>query len=94
LNNVGHFKNLTWIQKDINEAVEQTTEKAADMIFIDAGHTEEEVRNDIIKWLPKAKIMICGHDYCPAWPGVMNAVDSLLGGPDEVHDTIWVKWLV
>lgn len=92
-NNVGHFKNLTWIQKDINEAVEQTTDGAADMVFIDAGHTYEEVKNDIRKWKSKCKILLCGHDYVAGWPGVIQAVDEELGGPDGVVDTIWYKWI-
>jgi glycosyltransferase involved in cell wall biosynthesis len=90
--NVGHFKNLKIVKKDINEAVKDL--ESADMVFIDAGHTYEEVKNDIRKWKSKAKILLCGHDYTVAWAGVKQAVDEELGGPDEVYDTIWVKWLV
>lgn len=91
--NVGHFENLTIINKDINEAVLATTDRAVDMVFIDAGHTYEEVKNDIKKWKGKARILLCGHDYCAGWPGVIQAVDEELGGPDEIHDTVWVKWI-
>lgn len=91
--NVGHFKNLTYIQKDINDAVLEIPDCSFDAIFIDAGHTYEEVKNDIMKWKGKAKILLCGHDYFPGWPGVMQAVDELLGGPDFVEGTIWGKWL-
>lgn len=91
--NVGHFKNLIIIQNDINEAVKATTDRAVDMVFIDAGHTYEEVKNDIKKWKSKAKILLCGHDYIPGWPGVIQAVDEELGGPDGVADTIWYKWI-
>ncbi len=92
--NVGHFSNLTIINADINDAVHQFEDRSVDAVFIDAGHTYEEVLNDIRKWKPKAKIMICGHDYVSGWPGVMQAVNEELGGPDEIHDTVWVKYLV
>lgn len=92
--NVGHFTNLKAINADINDAVDDFPEQSVDAVFIDCGHTYEEVKNDIKKWKGKAKIMLCGHDYCPGWPGVVQAVDEELGGPDEVHDTVWVKWLV
>ncbi len=91
--NVGHFPNLTIIKKDINEAVMATTDGAVDMVFIDAGHTYEEVKNDIRKWKSKARILLCGHDYVSGWPGVIQAVDEELGGPDGVVDTIWYKWI-
>jgi glycosyltransferase involved in cell wall biosynthesis len=92
--NVAGFTNLTMVRKDINEAVDNFGDQSVDMVFIDAGHTYEEVRNDIRKWKPKAKLILSGHDYCTGWPGVMQAVDEELGGPDEVHGTIWVKYLV
>lgn len=56
----------------------------ADMIFIDAGHTKEEVLEDISLWLPLVKEggVICGHDYYhngEHWPGVQQAVDEVFG---------------
>lgn len=92
--NLKDFPNLKIIKADINEAVKDIPDKSVDMVFIDAGHTYEEVKNDILKWKDKAKILLCGHDYVSGWPGVKQAVDELLGGPDELHDTVWVKWLV
>ena len=87
-------KNLTMIEADINDAVLDVPDKSVDMVFIDAGHTYEEVRNDIRKWKNKAKILLCGHDYVSAWSGVRQAVNEELGGPDEIYDSIWVKWLI
>ncbi len=91
--NVSHFENLTIVNADINDAVKNFEDKSVDAIFIDAGHTYEEVKNDIRKWKNKARILLCGHDYVSGWPGVKQAVDEELGGPDEIHDSIWVKWL-
>jgi hypothetical protein len=92
--NTKGFDNLKIVEADINEAVKNIPDKSVDMIFVDCGHTYEEVKNDIKKWKNKAKIVICGHDYCPAWSGVKQAVDEEFGGPDLLVDTIWVKWLV
>jgi len=49
----------------------------ADMIFIDAGHTTEEVINDIMTWkkLLTEDGLFCGHDYGRF--GVTQAVDSM-----------------
>ncbi len=91
--NVGHFENLKMIEGNVNDLVDTIADRSVDMVFIDAGHTYEEVRNDIRKWKNKARICLCGHDYVPGWAGVIQAVDEELGGPDELHDTIWVKWL-
>lgn len=93
--NVGKFTNLKIVPKSGNEACKDFADKTFDMVFIDAGHTYEEVKEDIRNWKGKAKILLCGHDYFETvWMGVVRAVDEELGGPDEVHGTIWVKWLV
>lgn len=91
--NLAGFDNLEMVVSDINDVVDNYKDNEFDMVFIDAGHTYEEVKNDIRKWKGKAKILLCGHDYMSEWQGVMQAVDEELGGPDEIHDTIWVKWM-
>lgn len=52
-----------------------------DLIFIDDGHLEPEIRGDIEGWLPwmvKGGLM-CFHDYgSPKWPDVKYMVDQLL----------------
>ena len=94
--NTAGFEDILRIQKSSSlEAANKYTARAFDMVFIDAGHTYEEVVADIRAWKSKALILLCGHDYWPeVWPGVVRAVDEELGGPDEVHGTLWVKWLV
>ena len=54
-----------------------------DFCFIDAGHTYEEVKSDLIHWIPLMKegSLLCGHDYYHngwEWVGVKNAVDSIV----------------
>jgi hypothetical protein len=61
-----------------------------DMIFIDADHSYDSVFNDIHLWEGRANKILCGHDYSQQWPGVMKAVDDLIG-PVEVIDSIWCK---
>lgn len=92
--NMAGFDNLKYINGDINEVVDTIADRSVDMVFIDAGHSYEEVRNDIRKWKPKAKILLCGHDYGYAWPEVIQAVDEELGEIDGVAHTIWYKWMV
>ena len=92
--NVGHFQHLKTIRGKSAEVAKTIPDKSYDVVFIDAGHTYEEVKEDIRAWKSKAKIALCGHDYFDTvWMGVCRAVDEELGGPDEVHETIWVKWL-
>jgi predicted O-methyltransferase YrrM len=65
----------------------------ADMIFIDANHTYESVKADILAWRPLLRPggVICGHDFDPPnWMGIKQAVDELI--PDRVlvpGTTIW-----
>jgi predicted O-methyltransferase YrrM len=59
------------------------------MIFIDAGHTYEEVMVDI-RWSVKMKIpIISGHDYSDSHPGVKQAVDEVFGVDKKVVGSIW-----
>lgn len=91
ITNCGAFENLVVLRKPSVEAAKDFEDKSIDMVFIDAGHTYEELKEDIAVWLPKTKTLICGHDYSDKWPGVMKAVDEAFGKPDGVEDTIWWK---
>jgi predicted O-methyltransferase YrrM len=66
------------------------------MIFIDAAHDYESVRNDILAWRPllAKNGLLCGHDYDWGWPGVVNAVRELVSPvPDQAAggSSIWFK---
>ncbi len=95
MNNVGNFKNLKFFRAKGHEAAQEIPDASYDMIFIDAGHTYEDVKQDIADWLPKVKKggILCGHDYVQSWMGVIQAVDEAFGKPDELHDTIWVHYV-
>lgn len=91
MTNCGAFNNLKTLRMPSVESAKSFDDKSIDMVFIDAGHTYEELKEDIAAWLPKTKAIICGHDYSEVWPGVMQAVDEAFGKPDGVEDTIWWK---
>lgn len=50
-----------------------------DIIYIDASHDYESVKNDLLHWLPKLKRggVICGDDYIDRWDGVIEAVNEV-----------------
>lgn len=49
-----------------------------DFVFIDAGHTYEDVKSDLESWFEKVRPggIVAGDDYTPMFPGVMKAVDE------------------
>lgn len=57
-----------------------------DMVWVDAGHTYEAVRADILAWEPRAKKIVCGHDY--DIPDVARAVNQLL--QVRAEGRIWI----
>jgi hypothetical protein len=89
--NVGHFKNLNIIQAPSLEAVLTFKDASIDMVFIDGDHSYEGVKADVLAWIPKAKKLICGHDYHGATPGVIQAVEELFPGRFRVipQTNIW-----
>jgi predicted O-methyltransferase YrrM len=65
----------------------------ADMIFIDANHTYESVKSDILAWKPVLAEggILCGHDFDRVyWPGIVKAVEELAPNFRIVpNTTIW-----
>ena len=84
--NVGHFNNLTIMEGKSDEFA-----LPVDMVFIDADHEYESVLKDIKAWKSHTKKLICGHDW--DWEGTRRAVLEVLGQPDEIRGSIWVKWI-
>jgi precorrin-6B methylase 2 len=87
MDNVGKFKNLRVLRMSSDDAVDKV--EKVDMIFIDGAHTYEQVKKDIKNYLPKARKLICGHDYVTS---VKQAVDEVLGEVKTVG-TIWYRVL-
>jgi hypothetical protein len=86
MKNVGEFTNLVVAKKTSIEAAQEFEDKSIDMVFIDGCHQYEDVKEDIQAWLPKAKKMICGHDYDAH--SVQEAVTEIFGEVDE-YESIW-----
>lgn len=91
-NNINLHKNYSY------NIVDKFSDEYFDFIYIDASHRYEDVKRDIESYLPKLKKdgIISGHDYHEErWPGVTNAVNEILGEPDQVYwDTSWIKYEV
>lgn len=65
-----------------------------DSIFIDANHHFAEAKADIEGWLPFLRPggIIAGHDYWPADPGVMSAVNEVFPYGFEVQPNTRIWW--
>ena len=67
----------------------------ADVVFIDADHSYEACRADILVWSKHVRPggVLCGHDYDdPGFPGVTTAVHEVLGEV-ESEGKLWWKRL-
>lgn len=70
--------------------------RMVDVVFIDAWHDYESVKQDIARWWPRVREggYLCGHDYNHKWPGVERAVAEHFNlmdvclGPDSMW---WVQ---
>lgn len=91
LKNIGPVKDLiNPIRKTSLEAASMYEDESLDFVFIDAAHDYENVKQDILAWLPKVKKggVIAGHDYS-SFPGVRQAVDEIFNHK-IVSETCWI----
>lgn len=68
---------------------------AADIIYLDAGHTKRDVYSDLEDWWGLANSALIGDDYSPDWPGVIEAADQFSQEMDihmEAMDRKFVLW--
>jgi hypothetical protein len=78
---------LQIVKADKNEFYRQPFAVPPALAFLDAVHTYEETRRDIL-WAKQAGVrVICGHDH--DHPGVVKAVAEF-GGPENVVGSVWV----
>jgi predicted O-methyltransferase YrrM len=77
--NVGEHKDrcTMWIRRSVSAAPQVAQDHGSvDVVFIDALHDYESVKQDISLWWPLVREggFICGHDFQHKFPGVMRAV--------------------
>ena len=100
--NVGEHKHRCVMVRDTSEQAANLTFQDAgdfDLIFIDALHDYEHVKQDIALWWPKVRIggMLTGHDFNHKWPGCERAVAEFLNlmhvgvAPDSVWFVVKVS---
>lgn len=95
LENLKSIKDRVHIIK--NDSLSQSKlypDKYFDIVYIDASHEYEHVKNDILHWLPKVKRggVICGDDYVRRWEGVIRAVNEIFG--EKMHKVGTQQWYV
>jgi len=77
------------------EAVDDIENGSCDLVFVDGNHSYQCVKDDNHWYLPKVKQggILCGHDFHPRFPGVIQAVEEAFGNDFDVMDysSIWVK---
>ena len=91
LSNMDRFNNITVIRRDSLDAAKRMYQgdRSFDMVFIDADHTYEGVRNDLKAWDHLATKVISGHDYTN-FPEVHRAVNDYFKGFNvHSYESIW-----
>lgn len=63
-----------------------------DLVYIDADHRYESVKDDILLSAALSPKFIAGHDYINQYRGVVDAVNEIFSKPDFVfYDCSWIK---
>lgn len=75
--NVGEHKERCTMYRTTSEAASTDVPAlSCDLVFIDALHDYESVKQDIALWWPKVRVggMLALHDFNHQWPGVERAI--------------------
>ena len=86
------YKNrLIPIEATSEVAADRIADNSLDLVFIDANHSYEYVKKDIIKYTPKLKPngLLTGHDI--DYPGVNQAVNEMIVHYDVGPNYVWIK---
>jgi hypothetical protein len=78
-------KQIELIHDSSTNASKKFKESEIDAIYIDGNHEYQSVTEDLSYWFSKIKSngFICGHDYGPRWPGVIQAVDEFCASHNQ-----------
>lgn len=95
LNNLRQLPNAQLLRARSLDAAAMIEDKIADLVFIDAGHSYSEVKEDIKAWLCKVRKggILCGDDY--QMEEVASAVEDTLGdcGYSKVENDGRIWWI-
>jgi predicted O-methyltransferase YrrM len=77
------------------DVVSKYQDETIDFCFIDGSHEYEDVKKDIMAYLPKVKKggILAGHDYDAIWSGVIQAVDEILVKVEIVNGS-WIFYKI
>ncbi len=75
-----------------SEASTKVQDNYFDLVFIDADHTYEGVKKDLVNWWPKVKRggILAGHDF--AWKSIKDALKEEFG--NEVNNDYCNTWFI
>lgn len=93
------LNNLVLFEGDSHTNSKLFNKETIDFIFVDADHSYDGVKSDILDYFPLLKIngIIAFHDYSPGYhdsshPGVKQAVDEFFPIKEGAVDSIvWIK---
>jgi predicted O-methyltransferase YrrM len=82
---VGYKDNVHKIKSSSVEASQKFDNETFDMVYIDALHTYEGLKSDIMAWFNKIKKggYLAGHDAFSKFPGVTKLIMEVFGEPDQ-----------
>lgn len=102
LSNLGPIQSVIGVcRQEVSwESSRHYADKSLDFVFIDADHSYESVKKDILAFLPKVKSggVICGHDFYAVDPDKHNTItdDGVMRAVVECFDRfeVWkgVNW--
>ena len=75
------------------EAIAERADPARPFVFLDGSHAYADVKGELEACARRGVRTIAGHDFGNAAFGVTQAVRDVLGEPDEVAGTCWIKRL-
>lgn len=74
------------------QALKGIADGSLDFVFIDADHTYEGCKKDILAWAPKVRSggLIAGHDF--NWPPVAKIVKEIYPTAAVLNDNVWLHF--
>jgi predicted O-methyltransferase YrrM len=103
IENIGAVRNhVTPLRGNSTNVATQFLDRSVDFIYLDAGHTYDDVHADLTAWWPKLKAggVMAGDDWCWA-DGVARAVAEFfsargleIGTQAGAPNPEWLQWMV